>query len=241
MTADRLSISILTSCTSLKIAGGVRELTQRDFARGSDHIAALHDRLAPSLVAAEKLYRGQQHVRLMRGVEAGRELGHRVSVSIVSAGYGLLAGDDVVVPYECTFQGMSARERRQWAGHLALAGSVSRLLQQPADAVIVLLGDDYFDACVPAGRVAGVAPTIVLCGARTALRLRPAPNVHPVVLHESDTRRFACGLVGLKGEVAGRLVQWLVSDPARADQIGSTCLLDELGEVPVTAEMRART
>jgi len=237
---DRLSISVLTACTGVKIATGSPRLTQRDFAQGSSHVAALHERLTASLVPAEKLYRGQQHVRLMRGVEAARDLGHLVSVSIVSAGYGLLGGDEVVAPYECTFQGMSSRERREWARHLALAESVGGLLEQPADAAIVLLGDDYFNACVPTGQFPGGAPTIVLCGARTALRMQPGPNVHPVVLHEFDTRRFACGLVGLKGEVAGRLLRWLAEEPARVDQLGSPSVLDELEAVPMRRDLGAR-
>jgi hypothetical protein len=239
VTSERLSISVLTACTGLKITNRAAELTQRDFARGSNHIAALHRRLAASLVPAEKLYRGQQHVRLMGGVEAARELGHQISVSIVSAGYGLLAGDDAVAPYDCTLQRMSVHERRAWAGRLALAESVSRLLEQPADAAIVMLGSGYFNACAPTGELTGSAPTIVLCGARTAIRMRPAPNVHPVVLHESDTRRFACGLVGLKGEVAGRLLRWLATEPARTDHLGSPHLLDELEGAPLRPEVRA--
>lgn len=240
MMPDRLTISVLTACTGLKIAMGVGELTQRDFAKGPHHVAAMHRRFGSALVPAEKLYRGQQHVRLLRGVEATRELGHRVVVSIVSAGYGLLAGDDVVAPYECTFQGMSVQERRAWAGRLELAESVSELLEQPADLAVVLLGDDYFNACAPTGRFPGRVPTVVLCGARTALRLQPAANVHPIVLQKSDTRRFACGLVGLKGEVAGRLLQWLAAEPARMDEIGSPRVLGELVRARLMSERSAR-
>jgi hypothetical protein len=240
VTSDRLTISVLTACTGLKIATAAAELTQRDFARGSRHIGALHRDLAASLVPAEKLYRGQQHVRLMRGVEAARDLGHLVSVSIVSAGYGLVAGDDAVAPYECSFQGMSAPERREWAVRLGLADSVSQLLEQRADAAIVLLGEDYFSACAPTGELPRRVPTIVLCGARTALGMQPAANVYPMVLHVSDTRRFACGLVGLKGEVAGRLLAWLAADPARMDQLGSPGLFDELERAPAMADLRAR-
>jgi hypothetical protein len=224
----------------LKLANGADKLTQRDFARGAEHIAAVHRESAPSLVPAEKLYRGQQHIRLMRGVEAARARGHRIGVSIASAGYGLLTGDDSVMPYECTFQGMSARERRAWAGRLALAESVKQLLEKPADAAIVLLGDDYFTACAPTGHLPARVPTIVLCGARTALRMRPAANVRPVVLREADTRRFACGLVGLKGEVAGRLLAWLGAEPTRVRQLVADDLLEQLSRAHLSAPARAR-
>jgi hypothetical protein len=239
VTSDRLSISVLTACTGLKVATGAAELTYGDFAKGSDHIAALHRDLGASLVPAEELYRGQQHLRLMRGVEAARGLGHLISVSIVSAGYGLLAGDDAVAAYECTFQGMPARERRAWASRLALVESVRVFLERPADAAIVLLGDDYLGACAPTRQLPGRVPTLVLCGARTALRMPPAVNVYPVVLHESDTRRFACGHVGLKGEVAGRLLAWLAAAPSRVEQLGSLGLLEELARAPLMADVEA--
>jgi hypothetical protein len=198
-----------------------------------------HRLLATSLVPAERLYQGQQHIRLMPGVEAAREVGHRVAVSIVSAGYGLLAGDAAVAPYECTFRGMSAGERRAWADCLGLEAAVKGLLERTADAAIVLLGDDYLDACALTSELVVGAPTILLCGAGAALRMQRAPSVHPVVLHKSDTRRFSCGLVGLKGEVAGRLLARLAADPALVERFGSPRILDELERSPSTSGIRA--
>lgn len=237
MTSQRLNISVLTACTGLKAETGASGLTHLDFAKGTRHLDALHRRLAASLVPAERLYRGQQHVRLMRGVDVARELGHSISMSIASAGYGLLSGEDNVAAYECTFQGMSVRQRREWADRLALPESVRELLEQPSDTAIILLGDDYFSACVPDGRLPASGQTVVLCGARTALRMQPAANVYPVVLREADTRRFGCGLVGLKGEVAGRLLAWLAAAPGRVDQLGSPRLLDDLAQVCVRTDL----
>jgi hypothetical protein len=239
VTPERLNISVLTACTGLKIQAAGTALTRTDFLKGRRHIATLHRRLAPSLVSAERLYLGQQHVRLMRGVDAARRHAHLVSVSIVSAGYGLLAGDDAVVPYECTFQGMSSRERRAWAERLSLEASVKECLAHTADAAIVLLGHDYFSACALTGELAVGAPTVVLCGARSGLRMRPANNVYPVVLREQDTRRFACGLVGLKGEVAGRLLGRLARDPGFVRKLASPRLLDELERSPLAHEVQA--
>lgn len=239
MSSAGLNISVLTACTGLKTAPEGAALTQADFRLGPGYIAERHRRLATSLVPAETLYRGQQHLRLMRGVQRARQIGHRVSVSIVSAGYGLLPGDAAVVPYECTFQGMSARERREWAGRLGLEAAVRELLELRADAAIVLLGDDYFDACGLPGDLDVGAPTLVVCGARTGLRLEFVPGVHPVVLHKSDTRRFRCGLVGLKGEVAGRLLARLAAEPALVERLETPNLLDELEASPVTHGVRA--
>lgn len=239
MSGSGLNISVLTACTGVKIDARGDVLTLADFTRGSDHLAERHRELAPSLVPAETLYRGQQHLRLMRGVDAARRRGHEVSVSIVSAGYGLLKGDAAVAPYECTFQGMRARDRRAWAGQLGLQAAVKRLLEQDAHIAIVLLGDDYLHACGLPGDVDLGAPTLVICGTRTGLRLEPIPSMHPLVLHKSDTGRFHCGLVGLKGEVAGRLLVRLAYDPSLVGRLESGQLIDELAILPTTSDLKA--
>ena len=228
---------MLTSCTNVKLAHGGMRLRQEDFAAGPERLRALHDSMSRDLVPAERLYRGQQHIRLMRGVHAARTAGHEVSVAIVSAGYGLLGGEDLVASYDCTFQGMSSHDRQAWAEHLALPPAVTSALGDPVDLNIVLLGDDYFRACVPTGRLPTVSTTVVLCGAQTALRLVPAENVRPVVLSESDTRRFGCGLVGLKGEVAGRLIIRLARDPSDLQVLESESLLDELSNVSTSGQL----
>jgi hypothetical protein len=208
-----------------------------DFARGRKHVRAMHRRRHASLVPAEQLYRGQQHVRLMGGVEMARALSHRVSVSIVSAGYGVVSGDEPIASYECTFQGMPAHERRAWAGHLSLAKQVDAVLVRQSDVAVVLMGDDYFDACQLSGEILVCAPTVVLCGAKTALRIEPSANVHAVALTENDTRRFACGLVGLKGEVASRLLVQLATRPETVADLGSKHLLDLLATTPASSRM----
>lgn len=231
-----LDISVITACTGVKALSDLPPLTMRDFERGRRHLDDMHHRRRASLLPAERLYRGQQHVRLMRGVDAARSLGHCVTVSVVSAGYGLLAGDKLITSYECTFQGMPARARRSWAARLALADDVAALLQRKSDLTVVLMGDDYFDACGIGPQIAAGAPTVVICGAKTALRIAPNPMVQPVVLSQADTRRFACGLVGLKGEVASRLLATIPTEPAHISNLNSDELLARLATAPASTQ-----
>lgn len=237
MTGRPLHISIITACTGLKAPSVHAPLTMSDFAHGREHVRVVHRRQHASLMPAEQLYRGQQHVRLMRGVEFARALGHRVSVSIVSAGYGLVAGDEAIASYECTFQGMSAQMRREWARTLSLAEQVDDVLARKSDAAVVLMGDDYFDACQLGGAISVGAPTAIICGAKTALRIEPTANVHVVALTEDDTRRFACGLVGLKGEVASRLVASLGSGAAKVADLAAPQLLDVLAAMRTSSQL----
>ncbi len=89
MTDPVKTVTVLTACTALKSAA--------------------------EEAAAEALYRGQHHLRLMRGVGQAREAGIDVQLWIVSAGYGVVAGHKRLRPYERTFQGMSATDRRSSA------------------------------------------------------------------------------------------------------------------------------
>ena len=49
--------------------------------------------------------------------------------------------------------------------------------------------------------------TSALCAAGTALQIPPMADVQIVALTTEDTRRFACGLVALKGEIGARLLR----------------------------------
>lgn len=181
-------------------------------------------------VPAEELYCGQHHVRLMRGVDAARRAGLRVEVSIVSAGHGIVAGEAPLHPYEQTFQGRSAEDRRNLARSLGIPAAARRELRAPADMHLVLLGEDYLDACALDTDAQPSAPVLAVCGAGSALRTPPMVDVHTVVHTTEDTRRFRCGLVGLKGEIGGRLLEHIARHAPTSQDLCSSALLDKLTE-----------
>ena len=137
-----------------------------------------------------------------------------------------LPGDAAVAPYECTFQGMSAPDRRAWADRLGLQIAVEGAPRARRGHRDRAPGRRLPRRVRPARRRRPSArPTLVVCGDSDRAcawgRLR---RVHPVVLHKSDTRRFRCGLVGLKGEVAGRLLARLADDPSLVERLESAQL-----------------
>lgn len=239
-------ILILTSCTGVKEEAGPGRLRLEDFQRGRDHIERRHATdLNGGLTSAENLYRGQQHRRLMPGVRAMRASNaFDVDLRVLSAGYGLLRADDRVAPYECSFAEMTTAQRGSWATHLGLETEVRDLLAESWSLALVLLGEDYLGVCGFASSWTLGGPTVVLCGARAALRLPALPSLYPLVLTKRDAQRFSCGLVGLKGEVGGRLLGSLAAAPERVDEVRTQGLLDELatsgplGETP-TAKPQA--
>ena len=207
-----MRILIVTSCTGQKTVGHPRGLTGDDFAQGSAHVQEREVALADCLTPARDLYRGQQHVRLMRGVKgvAGRLETH---LQVVSAGYGLIRGERKIAPYECTFSGRGKADLRAWADRLGIPAAFRALMADPYDLCLWLLGDDYLAACGIDSRLRLASPTIALCGSTASRNLPPLAGLTTVVLGNPEARRFSCGLVALKGDIAARLLTRLAETP----------------------------
>src|SRR5262245_1110969 len=216
---------VVTSCTGKKRVTHDRALSLADFKQGSAHIAAREAELADLLTPAEDLYTGQQHVRLMRSVQAvrGHPPGHDVALSldvwVLSAGYGLVHGSRRLAPYECTFQEMKRSALRSWADQLNIPSEIRKLLAAPYDLGLLLLGDAYLEACSLDDAAALGGRTLMFCGAHAAARLPKLERLRPVVLRNVDARRFSCGLVGLKGELGARILDLLGHDPDALDRL----------------------
>ena len=204
-------ILVITSCTGDKAVTHPAGLSQEDFLRGPDHISACHAALADHLTPARDLYVGQQHKRLLRGIRHAEASGHLdVDLRILSAGYGLVQGDDQLAPYECTFSGMRRADLRAHAESVGIPAAIREALATDVDLILVLLGDDYLEACALDEEVQTAAPTVVFCGKRTASRLPDLGGPHgPArvqVLTNAEAKRFSCGLVALKGEIGARIL-----------------------------------
>src|SRR5436190_1001475 len=108
MSFSHRKIIILTSCTGDKANSPENQLVENDFRLvGTPAFIEREAELNEYVMRAEEMYTGQQHVRLMRGVNLLRDLdNYEIDLHIVSAGYGLIPGDKAIAPYECTFQTM---------------------------------------------------------------------------------------------------------------------------------------
>ena len=212
-----MRILVITSCTGEKSVSSERALTLEDFKQGRRHVARREKELKDLLRPAESLYTGQQHVRLMRGVQAFRE--SRLSsngddvldLEILSAGYGIVSGETRLAPYEATFQGMPKVKLREWARELGIPAAFRKTVAAPYDLGLILLGDDYLSTCELDGSVEFGGPTLLFCGGSTRKRLPELANVRPFVLSNPEAKRFSCGLVALKGELACRLLSKLAT------------------------------
>lgn len=198
-----MNITVITSCTGKKTLTAPNQLTLADFMQGPEHVARREAQIS-ACVAAEALYSGDQHVRLMRGVVAARRNGANVRVFIASAGYGLVPGDRLLRPYDATFLSLRAPEAKAWGQQLGLAQSIRKVLAEPADFGLILMGKEYMKAC-ELDHIKDVPDcTWALCGADMAKRLPAA--IKPAVLIQSDCSRFGSLMIGLKGAVAEQVL-----------------------------------
>ena len=221
-----MKIRILTSCTSDKTVVCPYPLTRDDFQRGPDHLERRQEALAPYACTARDLYAGRQHRSLMRGVQAvrGAALACEIEVFILSAGFGLVPEDQVLVPYDVTFSGMNKQEIRAWADTLSIPAAVRRWLETEGDLNILLLGDAYLEAAGLEATWPISAPTILFCGTVAARVLPDWERVRKVVLSRADAKRLRQGLVWLKGYLAARLLDRVCNDPDFIYRLFDPCL-----------------
>lgn len=159
--------------------------------------------------SAERLYRGEQFVRMMRGVQRARQAGHDVSVWIVSAKHGLIHGQSLIAPYNETFSGQSREMIRAVGHYLRLPEHVGRFIQHRPDVLLIGLSDPYIEACgllasLPSCRAYRVE---MWTSAKWASMIRNvAPRVHTHTLTNEEAKSYRCPLLALKGEL---MAQWL--------------------------------
>lgn len=210
-----MRVLVISSCTGEKAVETDQQLVWTDFKSGEAHLSARERELGDICRTAGEMYTGEQHVRLMRGIEALRsKKGLQVDLHILSAGYGLIPERQVIAPYEVTFATMRVKEIDAWSNVLKVPEEFRKLVAKPYDLGLVLLGDNYLRACQLDDSVKLGGPTILFCGTGMAKKLPKLPNVRVVPISNPEAKRFSCGLVGLKGELAARVLTNVSNDTA---------------------------
>ena len=141
-----MKILVITSCTSLKKHKPLNQLKYEDFAspeRLRQRTAELKDFKA----SAADMYTGQQHRYLMAGLKQLRKIyGQAVTdLHIISDGYGLLSEDDVIVPYDVTFQKLKKKAILERSDNLQIHEQVETLIEG-YDLVFYLISKQYVQA-----------------------------------------------------------------------------------------------
>jgi hypothetical protein len=189
---------------------------------------------------AESLYAGQQHVRLMRGIDRYRDAGKpagELSFRILSAFHGLVGPRKRVSSYDHSFSGLPAAAIRRQGREKNVPNDIRKILRKRFHLGIFMLGDPYLRACDLDGEVKFGGPTIVFCSPKVARWLPDVDGLRLVQLTNREARRFSCGLIALKGELGGRLLIALSQTPKDLDRLRDpgVDLLDWLEALPSTS------
>jgi hypothetical protein len=141
----------------------------------------------------------------MQGVEIARRNGIEVDVQILSAGYGLIKGGQVIAPYDVTFNTMSAKDATVWARHLKIRESMQAVLGEKVDMVLILLGERYIKAADLGSIAFTSSPTWAICGKGSIGKL--PTFIDPLLIMQADTTRYRAGMLALKGAVAQAILE----------------------------------
>ncbi|MFT7626101.1 MAG: hypothetical protein ACI9WU_005294 [Myxococcota bacterium] len=130
---------VISGCTRHKAAQNPNQLTLDDF-RNPERRDTKNRDLGFLALPARQMYRGEEHERTIAALDAlraeapGRQFEHR----IVSAGYGLIDQQAVIVPYEATFDGMSDEALADWSSSLLLEADVRAAMRHHKQIALIL-------------------------------------------------------------------------------------------------------
>lgn len=190
---------IITSCTNNKKHKPANQLQPEDFL-SVERRGVRSTELKSFETSAAEMYTGQQHRHLMAGLEEVREVyGSAIlDLHIISAGYGLLAEDDVIVPYNVTFSGLNKRDLLARSNSLRLHESVETLIAG-YDLAFFLLGKEYVRALQLPFEVPDTVTQIFLLGDTHRKLIPDLPNIYFISAGKSLAREFNTTCTTLKG------------------------------------------
>lgn len=154
-------------------------------------------------VSAGQLYRGRQHLLLMRGVKLLRQsFGHdAVDVKIISAGFGLVSEEQPLPPYNATFAGLPSSKILTISRRLRIPERMGELMRGTYACAFFLLGDRYLLSVGLPFTQAPDFPCLFLAGPSSHKRVPRRAPYRFIRVGQDDSIAFSYNLVGLKGQL----------------------------------------
>jgi len=138
---------VVSACSANKKCGGLDKdslLTKDDLDDPVRRVSG-ETRLASYRLPAAQMYTGLGHGFVREAVSALREHDYLVSHFILSAGYGFLNENDLIVPYNVTF----AKQPKEWIRERGQRLSLRErfiAIAKECDRAILILGREYLEA-----------------------------------------------------------------------------------------------
>ena len=202
---------VLTPCSAKKqsqvpepaLAADLADPQRRELVRA---------RLADHSLPAAEMYAGRHHRLVMKGVQAvWRQWGIEVlDLAILSGGYGVLRADEMIIPYDVTFDQFAGEALADWGAMLQVPNKAAALVCE-YDLVFLLLSGSYLAVLDLPLKVPDSVQQIVLTG-HDSMDLAPSkPNVHFFVADGTvAARRWHVKAPHVRGFLFGRLCAQVV-------------------------------
>jgi hypothetical protein len=151
-------------------------------------------------IAARDLYTGRQQNHVRDAVRRLRADGHNVERHFISAGFGLVAEDDGLPPYEVTFSSMNVGEIRERSAKLQISESLQDVLDESDyDIVFFALGSDYYTSVDIDEMVQNVRSDRIGVVFNREVVEDQFDNIESVPARTEDAKRHSTIVIGLKG------------------------------------------
>lgn len=211
--SSHLRTLIITSCTGEKRFKPTNQLTLEDF-KDEARLQSRSSELSEFACPASQIYTGLQHLRVIEAVELLRQSFGKEAIDLVilSAGYGLIPENQIIVPYEVTFNTMKGHEVDEWAKFLEVHQAFEKTIAR-YDLVFLLLGENYLRSLrLPI--VTKPEQTLIFLTSKTSAALIKglAANIFVLPLSNADAKQYSYGLVGLKGYLLKQFAESVTID-----------------------------
>jgi len=142
----------------------------------------------------------------------------------VSAGFGVVAEDEPLPPYEVTFSGMKAAKVRGRSARLSIPTDIERILTESSyDIVFLAMGKRYYRSIDVHEAVRKITPDRIGVVFNRELVDRQYDNIVSVPARTEDAKRHNTIVIGLKGlyvkNFATNLSEIDVLDPERISEL----------------------
>jgi len=158
-------------------------------------------RLRPGFRVRE-LYTGNQNRELVKGVNLLRQIPDvQVEFYIISAGFGIVAENETLPSYDCTFSGMKKKEIKDRAELLSIPSEFKKILTSDFDLVYLALGTDYFLTLGENWLTSNTFSIIGFHRSLTGENMLCIPSAHDIVSSLSQKVHKIHGVTGFKGDL----------------------------------------
>jgi len=140
-----MDILIIDQCSKKKTIETEQEPLTAAEIDEHDSLDALRSSTELPLVRAQQLYGGRQQQYITQAVKQLQEkTADSVERYFISAGFGLVAADEKLPPYNVTFTDYTDSEIRERASKLGIEADILEIVNQDFDIIFFALGSDYY-------------------------------------------------------------------------------------------------